>query len=177
MIGREGLRNLASIGDIDAEITDRQTKLNVMAASLEPQILSEEIVELRLRRTEIEDQMVTRMSQSTGVSQTECRTRLLRHNWNMRAAMENMTFIKATEYGIFFGAYGHKYHFSRSDNDERFFIGLCGIKIEKRGGVKESHIVLVDHVCPICVELGLHANGVEHVERSMRALPEVSEGG
>jgi hypothetical protein len=82
MIGRERLGEM-SILDVDRELNQRATTLNSMGESLLPQILAEEMSELRLRRTELEDQMVAIAVRRTGADPSECRKRLIRNNWDL----------------------------------------------------------------------------------------------
>lgn len=86
MIGREKLSEM-SLTDIDREINERSTALNAMGESLLPQILAEEVSELRLRRTELEDAMVDRMSSETGRDPADCRITLTQHHWNYTEAL------------------------------------------------------------------------------------------
>jgi hypothetical protein len=85
MIGRERLTEM-SIGDIDRELDERATTLNAIGESLLPQILAEEMSELRVRRIELEDEAVARMARETGTDPTECRSKLMHHDWNYEKA-------------------------------------------------------------------------------------------
>lgn len=87
MIGREKLGEMSMV-DIDREMNERATTLNAIGESLLPQILAEEVAELRLRRTELEEEMISRMAAETGLNPVECRSRLSRHNWNYQEAIE-----------------------------------------------------------------------------------------
>lgn len=87
MIGRERIKELESIEQIDDQISKRQSKLNELARSLEPQILTEEIVELRSRRTELEDGLVREVVKQTGTVRMSARLSLIKHNWDVEAAV------------------------------------------------------------------------------------------
>lgn len=86
MIGRDKLGEM-SLEDIDKGIMERSTTLNAIGESLLPQILAEELAELRLQRARVEDRMVERMQRETGMDSADCRILLIQHNWNYDEAV------------------------------------------------------------------------------------------
>lgn len=86
MIGRDKIKDIDSVALVDDQITKRQSRLNDLTGTVEPQILSEEIVELRARRTELEDRLVKTLMEETGMSSADCRILLIRSNWNIEEA-------------------------------------------------------------------------------------------
>jgi hypothetical protein len=86
MIGRDKIKEIDSVALVDDQINKRQSRLNELAGTVEPQIISEEIVELRTRRTELEERLVRQLMEETGMSSEDCRISLIRSNWNIEEA-------------------------------------------------------------------------------------------
>jgi translation elongation factor EF-Ts len=90
MIKREEIKNLASIEKIDDQIKKRQDLLNSMSKSVYPQILSEEIVQLRIRRFQVEEDLSNQLAEKTGWDRMDCHIALIRSNWDLTKAEENL---------------------------------------------------------------------------------------
>lgn len=86
MIGRDKIQELISIQAVDQEITARQSRLNEIMSTLEPQILTEEIVELRSHRTALEEAIVDEVVKTTGCERVDAKVALIQHNWDAEEA-------------------------------------------------------------------------------------------